>query len=379
MIGVKIERTGCFKNLYAPFCWLFIEIYDVHEMFYCFIVLFLAHSFSIPLHSCIITSDKSFQIREHCGGYMFEKAKEIIWMMIFILFFGAITFFFVDDFISENNLKDVKKTEVIVVEKFGQKGLFGPPSHHVRVLLPNGEKADYSNQVSKRQLNDIEVGKTISGYAKNDAHFSTLRDYIFDSLISIGVITIFGTMTLLGLLVLLTEIPWINRFLENKTFLGRESNGKFGWGVFYVTMGVFFYIAFRFMKNLFFKLIPWKQTETNAVILDAEFYKTNRRYEDSFYEYSIQFQTESGEIIHATKAVTSQTFERYQIGDVLPITYRQGQPYDLFVTNGSLSDFLSMIFYRELLVDVAVTVVFIASVYVYFRYYSPFFKAKTEK
>lgn len=37
MIGVKIERTGCFKNLYAPFFWLFIEIYDVHEMFYCFI------------------------------------------------------------------------------------------------------------------------------------------------------------------------------------------------------------------------------------------------------------------------------------------------------------------------------------------------------
>lgn len=310
---------------------------------------------------------------------MFEKVKEIIWMIIFTLFFGAITFIFINEFMSENDMTNVKKTEVIIIEKIGNKGLFGPPSHHVRVKLPNGEVSDNTNRVSKRQLNHLEVGDTISGYAKHERNFTTIRDYIFDGIILIGVIFLFGSLTLLGAFMLITEIPAIDRFLEEKTFLGRRSNGKFGWKVFYVTMGVFFYIAFRFMKNLFFKLVPFKQTDKHAVIIDSHYNYSHHWRSDSYYEFTVQFETETGEVIHAMKEVTYDTFQRYQVGDLLPISYSQHHPYDLFVTEMTSVDFFDVIFYRKLFASVLITFVFIYSMYHYLRFYSPFLqKNKTD-
>ena len=307
---------------------------------------------------------------------MFEKAKELIWMIIFTLFFGAITYLFIDEFINENDITNVQKTNVIVIEKLGDKGLFGPPSHHVRVQLPNGESSDNTNRVSKRQLNKLEVGDTIPGYTKHKENFTTLRDFIFDGIILIGVIFLFGSLTLLGALVLITEIPTIDRFLEKKTFLGLRSNGKFGWKVFYVTMGVFFYIAFRFTKNLFFKLIPLKQTETNAVIIDSHDNYAHHWRSDSYYEFTVQFETETGEVIHAMKEVTPYTFQRYQVGDLLPISYRQFYPYDFFVTEMTSTDFVDVILYRKLFVSVLITVIFIYSMYHYLRFYRPFLQKK---
>src|SRR5690625_4940035 len=119
---------------------------------------------------------------------MFEKTKEIMWMVIFTLFFGAIKFMFINELISENDLTNIKKTKIIVVEKLGDKGLVGSPSYHVRVQLPNGETSEDTNRVSKRQLNVLEVGDTMNGYSKHEGHFITIRDFIFDGIILIGVV-----------------------------------------------------------------------------------------------------------------------------------------------------------------------------------------------
>lgn len=83
------------------------------------------------------------------GGVTLEKIKEIGGLLAITLFFGIITIFLILEYNEEYDLVSAEKEETRVVEKIGQKGLFTQPAYFVRVLLPNGEEADYLNRVSK--------------------------------------------------------------------------------------------------------------------------------------------------------------------------------------------------------------------------------------
>src|SRR5699024_9745494 len=78
----------------------------------------------------------------------------------------------------------------------------------------------YLNRTSKRQMKNIETGDTVSGVSTSARDFSTIRDFLFDSMFFVGAILLFGLFTIGGIFVLLTEIPAVDRFLEEKTFFG---------------------------------------------------------------------------------------------------------------------------------------------------------------
>lgn len=258
-----------------------------------------------------------------------EKIKEFGGTFLFTLFFGLITVFLIIDYIEEYNLISAKKEDVIIVDKIGEKGLFTQPAYFVRVLLPNGEEANYLNRVSKRQINNLEPGDSISGFSTSPSNFSTIRDFLYDSMFFLFGITLFGFITFCAVIVLITQIPAVDRFLKTKTFLGRTSKGN-GMKLLASVMAIFLFFVGRFLFNLFQKLFPFMKTKTDAVIIDKDSYITYRKYEDSSFELTLLFRDESGNTIKVIKDVTRHTYNKYGFGEKLPATYKDSNPYDLF-------------------------------------------------
>lgn len=278
-----------------------------------------------------------------------EKAKEVIGMLLFSLLFGLFTVILIFSYFEDYNLKYASKEETVVIEKVGEKGLFTPPAYFVKVKLPNGEKSDYLHRISKNQMKKLEPGDRISGFSTSKGNFHTIRDFLYDSMFySVGIL-VFGLFTFLGLFVLLTEIPAVDRFLDERTFLGRRSTGN-GMKTLAVVMAVFIYFSGRFLSNLFQKLFPFMKTKTEAVIIDQHANTTYRRYEDSSYHFTLLFEDENGMAIRSMKHVTNTTYSSYNVGDSFPISYRNSNPYDVFVNHTNLLDVIPTLFYVELLV-----------------------------
>lgn len=296
-----------------------------------------------------------------------EKIKEIGGTFLFTLFFGLITVFLIIDYIEEYNLISAKKEDVIIVDKIGEKGLFTQPAYFVRVLLPNGEEANYLNRVSKRQINNLEPGDSISGFSTSPSNFSTIRDFLYDSMFFLFGITLFGFITFCAVIVLITQIPAVDRFLKTKTFLGRTSKGN-GMKLLASVMAIFLFFVGRFLFNLFQKLFPFMKTKTDAVIIDKDSYITYRKYEDSSFELTLLFRDESGNTIKVIKDVTQHTYNKYGIGEKLPATYKDSNPYDLFISDTTVTDVLHTFLYVEFLVYIVMIAVMIYTGFKLWKY-----------
>lgn len=274
------------------------------------------------------------------------KVKEIIGMSIFTLFFGLITVFLIVDYIDEYHLFSATKQEVKIIDKVGEKGLFTPPAYFVRVELPNGEEQTYLKRISKRQMKNLQLDDTISGFSTSPRNFSTIRDFLFDSMFFIGAILLFGLFTIGGIFVLITTIPSVDRFFNEKTFLGRTSTGN-GMKILIVVMGIFIYFSGKFLYNLFHKLFPFMKTNTEARIIDTYSDISFRKYEDSTFQFTLLFEHKDGSEIKVIKDVTRNTYNHFTLGDSVPISYRNLNPYDIFVNHTTGTDIIQTLLYLE--------------------------------
>lgn len=281
------------------------------------------------------------------------KKKEALGFVILTLFLGMITVSLIFSFVEEYNLAAATEEQGIVTDKVGEKGLFTPPYYYVRVELPNGEESQYLHRVSKQQIDNLDIGDKIDGLTIHGSFF-TMRDFIYESLFFIGAILLFGLVTLLVLFVLISEIPFIKRLI-NKTFLGRPAKEN-GYKILIVMTIIFAYVAGRFLLNLYRKIIPIGQTKTEAVIIDELADRSFRRHEDSRFEFSIQFKNEHGENIEVIKEVTANTFEKYFVGDNIPISYRNGNHYDVFINEMTTTDLIQSLFYHQSIMYIVMTV-----------------------
>ncbi len=295
-----------------------------------------------------------------------EKIKEVVGFLVFTLFFGLITVFLVVDYIEEYNILSAKKIEVPIVEKIGEKGLFTPPTYYARVELPNGEVSEYLNRISKRQIQTLEEGNFLSGFSTYNGDFSTWRDFLFDSLLFLGAIFLFGMFTFLGIFVLLCTIPAVDQFFEKRTFLGRSSKGN-GMKLVTIAISVFVFFSVRFLFNLFYKLFPAMKTSTEAKIIDTYSHFSFRKYEDSVYEFTILFEDVHGNEIEVIKEVTRSTFNQFALGDSLPVTFRNLNSYDVFVQHTTFKDIFGMVVYLELFMYLFFIVTIIFTGYVLYN------------
>lgn len=67
-------------------------------------------------------------------------------------------------------------------------------------------------------------------------------------------------------------------------------------------------------------------------------------------ELTISFKDHTGSTIEMEKAVTEHTYPKFDIGEKLPISYRNADSYDVFVRGNTIWDYLLLFTYRELFV-----------------------------
>lgn len=305
--------------------------------------------------------------------------KETIGLAVISLLFCLFTWALISSYIEEYDLLSMEPASGIVTEKTGTKSLFKPPAYNVRVLLPNGKESPYLHRVSKKQLNAISVGDRVEGYSAHSADFSTIRDIFYDSLFYFFGIIILGFIAFCCLVAFVFSIPGIER-LEKKTPSKRKKKRKrkkrnesreqverSGWRIAWSVIFIFLLFLTPAAINTVRKLWPFGKTEKHAMIVDTNSYVTYRRHEDSSYELTISFLDHAGNHIRVIKDVTNHTYQQYNIGDILPITYRNANPYDLFVPGTSIWD----IYYAVLTAEAFVYMVIIAvTVFVGWAYWT---------
>ncbi|MEZ7171822.1 DUF3592 domain-containing protein [Sporosarcina sp. OR05] len=87
-----------------------------------------------------------------------------------------------------------------------------------------------------------------------------------------------------------------------------------------------------------------------------------RKYADSKYEFVISFEDKYGQNFRVIKDVTPYTYQQYNVGDKLPIAYRDENPYDVFVHGTSIEDAIQLLFTWQILAYTIITGVVVFSI-----------------
>lgn len=308
-----------------------------------------------------------------------EWIKETAGLAAITILFSLLTLGLTASYIEEYNLFSAEPVTVSTTDKVGVKGLYTPPTYYVRVNYPNGEESPYLNRISKMQEKEIVVGDSIDGYSIHPSDFSTVRDFIFDSAFFLFGITIFGFIAFCCLVALLLSIPILDRMekqtsynrqakrLKKRRKKGKKRRERNGWRIVGVVIFGFLFFIGRFLLNLFRKLLPFGKTETEAIIFDRDSHFTFRKYEDSSYELSVAFKDEAGRTYQVIKDVTRHTYHQYDIGDKLPITYRNANPYDVFIRGTSFQDIFQAFMTWEALVYLIMMAVTLFVGWIFFK------------
>lgn len=298
-----------------------------------------------------------------------ESIKEMAGLAAIGLLFSLFTWALVSSYIEEYDFSAMEPATARTVEKIGKKGLFTPPAYHVRVVLPNGDESPYMNRISKSKMNGLSVGDKIDGYSAGPSDFSTVHDILYDSLYYFIGMAALGFIAFCCLFACFLSIPGIERIgkktpskrkkkrKRKKHKKSREQVERKGWRIAGVTIMLFLIYLAPALLNTARKLLPFGKTETNVFIYDSDSYVTYRKYEDSAYELTISFKDLAGNTIQVIKDVTSHTYGQYTIGDILPISYRNADPYDVFVRNASGWDFFHAMLTMQAFVYLSISAV----------------------
>lgn len=233
-----------------------------------------------------------------------------------------------------------EKAERYVIAKQSKKSLYFGPRY--QVVTDQDESASY---VSKKTFDTLEFGDTISGYETAENGFYTKLDFIYDSFILVPLIIGLGFIVMIYTIILLTRIPVIDQMLSRKR---KDSRSDKDWTTLLIII-VYSICAVVFIllvsKNLFFKVIPIGKTETEGLIVEQDYnINITSQGDYSTYDLTIQFLDEEGKEYQVNKAVSSSTFNDYEHRTGIDIEYRNRNPYDIFVNEGSIINYISAFF-----------------------------------
>ena len=302
---------------------------------------------------------------------LLKKAGEILGYIGLILLFVVGTVALITDYIDDYNLLNAEKEEATIIGKTAEKGLFLAPAYYVKVDLNDGREEatfkGYLNRISKKQMKNLEVGDKINGFSTGK-DFSTIRDFLFDSIFYLLGITIFGLLALVLFFALILEIKIVDRFFTRLD----ESLGKFiwkmiGWCFKVLAIAVVLYFSTGYLSNLFHKIIPIAQTKTEAVITEKHADISYKKYQDSSYEFTLEYTSKAGEDIRVVKAVTRHTYNKYEAYQNVPISYRNSDPYNVFIQGTTGIDLLNMVTYIEWMLYMMLIGLFFIVGFIYFH------------
>lgn len=311
--------------------------------------------------------------------------KKIIKVLIFISLFAFLSTLLITvikDFAEDYDLLQAEKGYVTVVGKTAEKGLFRPPAYYVKVDINNKNPEDLYdgvlNRVAAWQMKSLEHGDKIKGYIIDNHHFFTLYDVILDSLVFLGGIAVLAIFILsllvwgISLFIPIEENKKLNKKRKGrkkirqskkkrqvKKYQPKDKEKSFSFEttflvVFFIVAGM---LTVGFVVNTFHKVIPIAQMKTDAIIIEKNSERewlrhslTSNQKADPVFQFTLTYEDKTGRMYRVVKEVTYHTFNKYGTYDSIPISYRNGNPFDLFIKGTSLKDLFDAVMYWQFII-----------------------------
>lgn len=101
-----------------------------------------------------------------------------------------------------------------------------------------------------------------------------------------------------------------------------------------------------FAINGIHKFSPFGKTSTEGLVIDkgskSEIYYYIGRVSDPYFSLEIEFTADDEKVYTVIKEVTKSTFEKHQSGNLIKISYQNGNPYNIFVCDYALFNMLQI-------------------------------------
>ncbi|WP_339233713.1 DUF3592 domain-containing protein [Oceanobacillus sp. FSL W7-1281] len=263
-------------------------------------------------------------------GEIPTNSKSIFVLITFLFITIGFTWLYID---FSSTIKDEPVEETIEL-KYSKKGLYLYPRYEILV-----SNSDRPSTVSKEQFESIEAGDTISGYMKTEDTFVTEKDIQFEKLLGIPIlIALYLVVFIFGA-----------GLLKNTTFIKNKLSYKNIVQKIFMTslltlLGLYLLTGLILIAlittNIFHKINPWNQTEVTATVLGGDYNETRSQRGASYttYELFLHFQDQEGNDYITKKAVTSTTYNKYDLGESIPLIYRNNNADDTFIATKSANE-----------------------------------------
>src|SRR5699024_4956525 len=201
-------------------------------------------------------------------------------------------------------------------------------------MVTNSERP---STVTKEQYESMKIGDSISGYKKNDETFVTDKDIQFE--ISLGIVILIFLYLVIFIFVgiLLKNTTFIKKGKKRQNILYHINKVNFlGVLIIFIIIGMAFTVLVA--TNAFHKLNTWNQITVEGTIIGGDYNETRGSRGASYttYELFIRYEGPQGNDLITKKAVTENTYKKYDVDKTIPLAYRQNNEYDTFI---SVKDF----------------------------------------
>lgn len=290
-------------------------------------------------------------------GFIKSIIGTVFILTIFGLLFGTTVWMYYSFFLTQEK----EPAEYFVLEKQSEKGLFFGPRY--QVITDNSESGNYIN---KKEFDTLQFGDKVTGFETSDYGFFTKTDQLYDGVLLMFLIVVLGAVFLFLMFRAIAQVPWVNRKLKKREAQRRQKNPKewLGLGLLVVISILLFTYSLLFTINLFHKVVPINQTEVEGHIVDREYQRTvARRGVYSTYYLTIVFTTEDDQVYQVKKGVTGTTYYKHEYKTAIDISYRNRNPYDIFIKTESMGELIGTIISFR-------TFIYIASLFFFYWLYS---------
>src|SRR5690625_236787 len=222
----------------------------------------------------------------------------------------------------------MERTEAAIYTTYSKKGTYTLPSYYAIVEKPDGVMSYERHSITKNQINTLDSGDKIPGFKTVDGGFSSTKDVIHFTTIGIVLVVFSGAILLLGIAAIYLQLPFAKkpsgRVKSLLTFILKWFLG--------LPFALFLLFQLNlFAGNMFHTLIPMNQSETDAMIVSKDSSISGGRYKTVSYEFSLEFEDQSGDSIDVYKKVPKKTYDDYHEDGTISIAYRDKNPYDIYL------------------------------------------------
>jgi len=257
-----------------------------------------------------------------------QKKKLILSGFFIILVFTIIGYLSLSSFTKEFNFLDMERTEATIYTTYSKKGTFTLPNYYAIVEKSDGAMSYERHRITQNQINTLDNSDKIFGFKTVDGGFSSTKDVIHFTIISLALVVFSGVILLFGIAVIYLQLPFVKKSKsEIRSFLMFILKWFLG-----LPFALFILLQLsQFAGNVYYTLIPMNQSEADAVIASKESSTSSGRYKTVSYEFSLEFEDQSGDSIDVYKRVPKKTYDDYHEGGTISIAYRDKNPYDIYL------------------------------------------------